>query len=496
MPCLYLHPSPLLFIFQVISLSIQNFQPKPSLSDSTTKMAGFDHLPNEIILGILEMVLPADLENFAQTSKRVFLLAQPFLEPHRQLVRSYSTTFKSNQLRRDDAFWFAPIPSLLVKMRNEPRIGHYVREVNLEYSGPIRRNYLYYDDREVYEKQRNLVDAFIAQSNVSNLQSFYDLNERCCFKSYESYEEFLVAFFLLLLPNLNRLSLPWNPYRGYFADMIRQSDLEGNCWFANLTTVRVKGGFVHKNLGIRDLSLFSSLPALKSLMALNALDHGLTVDDFLPPPDSHTKKLELYNSYFTRITIYWYIQSFQSLQTFTLTFYDYHDRRIKRQFDGNMVRAALLAHAKTTLQSLTLTSRGPPSPHAFMGSLQQFEALQKVRTQWTILFPRDSCLETWPSRILPASIRELQLDDNSGYGDAEVYGALCHGLQCAKEKTCLHLDLVEIYYRDQGLMAEYLDLLRGFCREIGMSVAFSKRAQTFEWQAGSNVISLTFTKKA
>ena len=470
-------------------------------------MVGFDHLPNETILGILEKVLPQDLENFAQTSKRVCLLAQPFLEHHRQLIRLYSTKFKSNQLRRDDAFWFAPIPSLLVKIRNEPCIGHYVREVKLEYSGPIQRNYLYHDaiqrnylyhdDREVYGKQHNLVDAVIAQSNVPNLQSLYDLNERTCFKPYESYEEFLVAFFLLLLPNLNRLSLPWISYRGYFADMIRQSALEGNCWFANLTTVCVKEGFGHKELGIRDLSLFSSLPALKSLMAKYAIDHGLSVDDFLPPRDSHTEKLELYNSFFTRITIYWYIESFQSLQTFTLKFQDYYDPRIKRQFDPSMVRAALVAHAKTTLQSLTITTKGPRSPHTFMGSLQQFEALQKVRTQWTILFPRDSCLETWPSQNLPASIRELQLDDNSGSGDGEVYSALCQGLQCAKEKTCLHLDLVEIYYWDkEGLMTEYLGLLRGFCREIGMSVAFTKRAPTYEWQAGPNVISLTFAEMA
>ena len=163
-----------------------------------------------------------------------------------------------------------------------------------------------------------------------------------------------------------------------------------------------------------------------------------------------------------------------------------------------MVRAALVAHTKTTLQSLTITTKGPSNPHTFIESLQQFETLQKVHTQWTILFPKDSCLETWPSRVLPASIRKLQLDDNSGYDSSKVYRALCRGLQCAKEKTCLHLDLVEIgeqgYYWDKILMAESLDHLHGFCREIGMSVIF-QRAQTSEWQPGSNVMSLTFTEK-
>ena len=459
-------------------------------------MAGFNDLPNEIILDTLAVVQPEDLENFAQTSKRVFLLAKPFLEHHRQLIRLHST-FKSNQIWRD-AVWSAPIPSLLMKIRNEPLIGRYVREIQLKYSGPIRCNNWYFDPVS-YGEQRNLVSAVIAQTNVPNIQSFYDTNERLCSKPKESYEEFLVTLFLLLLPNLSRLSLPWNHTRGYFCDMIRQSALDGNCWLANLTTVRVKGDFVFRALGIRDLSLFSSLPALKSLMALNARDHGLNIDDFLPPPDSHTKKLELNKSYFTRLTLYWYLESFRSLQTFTLGFNDYYDPCIKRQFDPKIVRAALVTHAKTTLQSLTITASGPPNPDTSIGSLQQFEVLQKVRTQWTILFPKDSCLETWPSRVLPASIRKLQLDDNSDHDSSKDYRALCRGLHCAKEKTCLHLDLVEIgaypEYWDEVRMAEYLDQLHGFCREIGMSVTFQKKAPTSEWQRGSNVMSLTFTEK-
>ena len=466
-------------------------------------MAGFNDLPNEIILDTLAVVLLEDLENFAQTSKRVFLLAKPFLEHHRQLIRLHST-FKGDQTWRD-AFCSAPIPSLLMKIRNEPLIGRYVREVQLKYSGTIRCNNRCNDryfDPVSYGEQRDLVNAVnavIAQSNVPNIQSFHDPNERLFRKPNESYEEFIVALFLLLLPNLSRLSLPWNPPRGYLCDMIRQSALEGNCWLANLTTVRVKGDYVHKALGIRDLSLFSSLPALKSLMALNARDHGLNIDDFLPPPDSHTKKLELNNSYFTRLKLYWYLESFQGLQTFNLGFSDYYDPCIKRQFDPKIVRAALVTHAKTTLQSLTITASGPPNPDTFIGSLQQFEALQKVRTQWTILFPKDSCLETWPSRVLPASIRKLQLDDNSGYDSSKVYKALCRGLHCAKEKTCLHLDLVEIAgysdYWDQVRMAEYLDQMHDFCMEIGISVTFQKKALTSEWQRGSNVMSLTFTEK-
>ena len=468
-------------------------------------MAGFNHLPNEIILATLEMVLPEDLENFAQTSKRVFLLAKPFLEHHRHLIRLHSK-FESKQLRRD-AFWSAPIPSSLIRIRNQPRIAHYLREVKLKCSGPIRCNDSYHKDQDSKVEKWSLFNTFIAQSNIPKIQCFHAPNERSCFDSNESYKEFLVALFLLLLPNLSRLSLTWDPARGYLRDMIRQSAVEGNCWFANLTMLFVEGGFLPGGLGIRDLSLFSSLPALKSLIALKAIDRGLTVDDYFPPPDSHTKKLELNNSYFTRLTLYWYLQSFQSLQMFTLVFSEYDDPCVKGQFDPDLVRATLVAHAKTTLQSLNIIVKSPPNPDTFMGSLQQFEVLQKLRTQWTILFPKDSCLKTWPSRVLPASIRKNQLDDNSDYSSSELYKALCQGLQCAKEKTCLHLDSVEIgehgYYWvwideelwDEVLMDEYLYDLHGFCREIGISMTFRKQAQTSEWQPGSNVMSLTCTEK-
>ena len=459
-------------------------------------MAGFDDLPNEIILDTLPLVLPEDLENFAQTSKRVFLLAKPFLEHHRQLIRLHST-FESKQVWRHRSGSTPPILSLLIRLRDEPHIGQYIRDVNLKHSGPIQSNMMNMD-WDFYREQHDLVNAVVAQSNVPSIQSFYEPKERLCLKSKESYEEFLIALFLLLLPNLSKLTLPWNPARDYLGDMIGQSALEENSWLANLTKVRVQGDFVPKALGIRDLSLFSSLPALKSLMASNARDHGVNIDHYLPTPDSHTKKLELHSSYFARLPLYWYLQSFQSLQKFSLAFYDYNDPLIKRQFDPKIVRAALVAHTKTTLQSLTI--KASPNPDAFMGSLQQFEALREVRTQWTILFPKGSCLETWPSRVLPASIRKLQLDDNSGYDNMKEYRALCQGFQCAKEKTCLHLDLVEIrkYWRDwdEALINDYSDDLDGFCREIGMSVTCKDIIPTSAWQRGSNVMAFTFTKKA
>ena len=59
-------------------------------------MACFADLPNELVLEVLEMVLPEDLENFVQMSKHVFLIARPVLESHRQLIRLHKRFFSSH----------------------------------------------------------------------------------------------------------------------------------------------------------------------------------------------------------------------------------------------------------------------------------------------------------------------------------------------------------------------------------------------------------------
>lgn len=62
------------------------------------------------------------------------------------------------------------------------------------------------------------------------------------------------------------------------------------------------------------------------------------------------------------------------------------------------IREALLASAKTTLQTLkflawTHTLSGSTFPDHFMGSLQEFEALREIYTEWRYLFPEQCDVE-------------------------------------------------------------------------------------------------------
>ena len=469
-------------------------------------MTGFNDFPNEIVLKVLKMVLPDDLENFAQISRRVFLLAGPSLQRHRQRIKLYMR-LSSDPSRAQTCYTempegvrLGPIPSLLRDMVKEPCIGRYIRHVKLDslittYSGKERRNgrynrrYTSSDEAQtLYYRQRDLVDAVIALSNDPNLQRFYDLQRgRRLFPNY-GYEELLIALLFPLLPNLSRLSIVWDTKLYCFHDVVRQSALDGNCWFKNLSTVRLATGLESDRLWLSDLRLFSTLPALKSLTAFRLFDGGETAGELLPSQSSPMKILKLNCTNVTRKPLYWYISSFRSIQTFAFVYKNLLNELIGRKnFDPYWIRTALLAHSKIELQSLTIL--GPTSHDTYMGSLQPFEALREIRTEWEFLFPGQIYLETWPSWHLPASLRELQLRDNSNRS-CDEYRLLFRGLRRAKVRTCLHLKLVDIGNAwDRRHRVEDLDNLYDFCKGMELTLNFQEVSSKFH---GLSQMSLTF----
>lgn len=465
-------------------------------------MAGFNDLPNEMVLEVLEMVSLEDLENFAQISKRVFLLARPFLQPHRQWIRLYTKlTSDSSHLRtryteKPNGFQLGPIPSLLKDMVNEPCIGRYIRCLKLDslittYSGKGRGNKRYINPVEagsLYHRQRDLVDAVIALSNDPNLQWFYDLKKGSHLYPDHGYEELLIALLFPLLPNLNRLSIVWDPKLHYFHGILRRSALDGNCWLKNLSTVHLRTLPGSYRLWLSDLRLFSTLPALKSLTAVRLYDGGGTAGEVLRSQSSHMKILRLISTNVTRKRLHCYIQSFPSLQTFAFAYNALLNEVVGRKnFDPYWIRTALLHHSKIELQSLTIL--GPIGHDNYMGSLQPFEALREICTEWEFLFPEQYHFETWPSWILPASLRELQIRDNSNRSSNE-YRLFFRGLRRAKDRTCFHLDLVDIGNAwEKRHKVKELGHLYGYCKGIGLTLNFQEVSSKFH---GSSQMSLTF----
>ncbi|CAD6574720.1 MAG: hypothetical protein ASARMPRED_006879 [Alectoria sarmentosa] len=456
-------------------------------------MARLQDLPNEIVREVLSLVLPEDIETFAQTSRHISLLSRPFLEEHRRLIRLHHT-FNSHpppgqaqHTETRDGFSVGPIPTLFKDIHRNPRIGHYVKNIKLDILLDIQpdviRDNNSVEAQKLYRKQRDLIDTAVARSDVlENRDQYKDLKDTWPDTEHGG-EELLVALILPLLPNLNSLFIKWtSSLESYFIQMIPHGAVTGVPWLANLKTVRVEdcdGGLLSC-----DLRLFNSLPSLKSLTAYGVND-GYDSDDEdnddieddednidaeLPTYDSHTTELALLRSKVSTQKLNWYLESFRSLQSFTFA-YPLSSSVVnnKENFDPCWIRSALVARAKTTLQTLTIL--GPPRPDTFMGSLQAFEALEEIHTEWRFLFPDKCDLEIWPSRVLPASIYTLKLADRTDRSDKE-YKVLIQGLQRAKEKTCLRLDVVEIV-TDWWDVCMEVDELQGMCEEVGISLKFS-----------------------
>ena len=430
---------------------------------------------------ILHLVLPEDLENFAKTTPKVFRISKPFLEEHKRLIALYKRTslMPPNERDRKAEFLVGPVPTLFKTIINRPRIGHYIEELRL---ATLLSNHdkvaLTEVAQALYKQQTDLVYTAIADSDIKFVEWFYNV-EKVQYLNYGD-EDLLIGLLLPLLPNLKSLSAQWCPDLAYFAHTIRQSTLDATPWLANLARVRLDKADGPRRLLLDDLRLFSSVLTLKSLTVFNIDDGVGRVAKYVPPEDSHITELELFRTDISAQPLYWYLESFRSLQKFAFEYVNAIDWGFQgAHFDPCWISLALLARAKATLQSLTIL--GPPRtifPYGFIGSLQAFEALRELHTELDFLFPTERGFDIWPSRVLPASLRILRLSDPR-HQTSHRYMRLFKGLQRAKRNICLDLEMVELMtsFRDPQME---LDL---FCRLSRMSLHAAERDVVTWWGA-------------
>lgn len=102
-------------------------------------MAKIQDLSTELVLEILEKVLPEDIESFSLASKSLYILAIPRLEEHRALRKQY-TNFQ-NMVEYRPHHWRDPgglLAELLCKVMTDARMRYYVKKIDLDVwnSGP------------------------------------------------------------------------------------------------------------------------------------------------------------------------------------------------------------------------------------------------------------------------------------------------------------------------------------------------------------------------
>ena len=435
-------------------------------------MARFSDLPNEITRLILGFVQLEDLENFAQTSKIVSIVAKPFLEEHRRLIRRYNkfcNKADSGQFR--DGITRGPVPALLREVLANPRIARYVRHIRLDtlvdVSDPSPLDDV--DSDEVFELYSQSVDLFTDAASQSELIA-------CQPAAYETMleegsEAFLLAILLPLLPNLTSMSIEWaTEEQSCFHEVIQRASEVDTTAFGNLKNVCLISQASETDIWLRDIWQFTALPSLRLLTAYGVSDDRDWLYSPLPRKSSHTTELRLLRCALASKSLYNFLQPFDNLESFVFE----NSLPPNRPFDPFFVRSAFSSQARTTLSKLTLLANNVDWGDCFMGSLHDFEVLREVHTEWTFLVPWPS---RWDSKMWPDSLRTVKLRDMTSR-QPEHYGSFIQEVAAAKKAASLRLERMTLFVSgvDQPIRHAHGGLrprvheLEQTCKDAGISL--------------------------
>lgn len=469
-------------------------------------MAQLSELPNELLRHILGHVMPEDLENFAQTSKHVQLVSRSELESHRQLIRKYTSV--SDLAYRS---YGRIVNSLLKDILSNPRIGHYVKILEL-YGESLEDLYDGEDlDDESQDEQDSEPEDGKAKGKVDNSgkepildQIHAAVNENKLLNPHhlQSVHEdidigkkhILIALLLSLLPNLTMLSMEDQKddqnHLSEFCTMLERAPRLDARFLGKLEHVHIKRHLAWPIQFAFPLDRVTNLPLLPSLRKFSCLGPYLyewkreLLEPLKPSRISNVTDLELRESFIDSKFLDQFLKHFPHLQIF---FYTHsNDRNFDNDndlFDPFITRTALEARVPTTLRRLTILTDRWKDKKTFMGPLYDFKVLEYVHSEWGCLIPdipsddRESL-----SLILPKSLKVINIRDHDDYYVFNHKELIDHAIQ-AKMGRNVSLPLLETLIftmRPESASAAQKELCDGAdqelqqrCDEVGLSLRFN-----------------------
>lgn len=399
-------------------------------------MAQFCSLPNEILRQISVQVMPEDLENFAATSKHIRSVSGPALEYHRRLIQKY--TVLSGRSAPET------VEPLLKKVLANPRVGHYVKKIELcevfdddsEDQGYIERerdigdwSVMRMDGNACEEQSLDLIHAAVNKSKLLDPNHLFQIHRDID----DGNKEVLVAILMPLLPNLTVLSIEDPEHAYQIHSMMRRS--KGLGVFSKLEHVHLNLESGAERLELADLEMFMPLPSLRRLSGTDIHQTEWTTGLLKQPKISNITVLELYKSRIDPRILVYFLAQFLHLQSFVYTSSNVVD--VSSSYDPFIIRGALEARVSTTLRNLTiLMDLGAHRPRKFMGPLCGFKVLQRVHSDWRCLVPdleADGDEKEILSLVLPVSLKVLHVVDDDQLPRNNYRSLIYQALQA---KTC------------------------------------------------------------
>lgn len=428
-------------------------------------MARFNDLPNEIILTIIPLVLPDDLESFSSTCRLIKALATRARQQHQELKREYRTWTYAEP--------WEPYKRLHVLLRmilENPRLAYYVKELK------VRRMYLGWpsktDDKSPSESDDESVagaptdpadDKFSLESEDESVAGaptdlagdkssseseddpfagaltdpadddvvwFKKAVRKCIFVSPDEYEEWdddldggcddpILALLVTRLPNLKKLDILIDPeVSPLFLETIQRiseasSTLDPLIPLSRLTWIPLSRLTEVTVIPRRSLMKISSVWPFLALPSVKLLESVCVDHDEMIPLQKHSSKVIQLNWArpweFTEKRIENFFSIFKDLQVFRLS-PEYSQLIIP--WDLLRIHDSLLLHARHTLKQLSLyVDDMDGEDHGYIGSLHAFECLKRLEIGYVHLLGRQGPSRKTLAEVLPMSIEDVSLQN-------------------------------------------------------------------------------------
>ena len=441
-------------------------------------MATISGLPNELLVEIWRhILLPEDIESFAQASKQIHAVSGPFLLEHRKLKHKFTTFSNGNLLKK-------PAAGLLKEITINPHVAPYVTSLVIT-SWRDR-----WDDVHPWRRVPNKLVAFIPDEEYKSAPQYvhspYEEEDMIIFEHAakraehvfgnvdslikgikEGKEDPIIALLLLQLTNLNDLLFLVDAMEDtyHFLRVLQYaSNATGTEALRRLITVILEHTLPYGSRNDEDLRLvtaFATLPSVKRIhgrtirqatnhrdLAVNLQARSSNVEDLTfhceygrarldqDANESGGARMDLDANAFFEL-----IEGFKGLKTF----------EYKCQVDSEpfWVHAALVAHAKHSLETLILRSRHHCKEP--IGSFRSFEVLKKLELDHTYLVEERGSQFTRLAGTLPSSLEELHLHDVD-MGSPRRLDPLWAGQEILEDKDTHLPNLSVVVFCDDFLM--------------------------------------------
>ena len=384
-------------------------------------MATLLALPNEILLNIIEELLPDDLPYFALSCKRMQTLSQESLTLYRECKKKYAVVKFHGCPERDNE---SDLPALLQHIIADQKIAYYPRSMifegvvcsmecihTFEYSpGNGDNDHSNNEAKRLgsIEKLNSIINQFdngTTRTNDETTDQRLEAGKVCLYKT--SQWSTMLGLLLTTFPNIETLTLKYSSELIILVQDLLWSLVEKNrgpghtgpTFFTKLKSV-IADASVFGGLGDSDVfacfALFPSVEYLvgKRISSPHSLSSNIswTISEYLRlwHPSLAVTEIDFQDSslsfeFFSRL-----LRDITRLKRFTYSFWGGHWGN-SFATDPYRLIDLLLLHSKTTLEYLELKGFGSQAPSlpngTGYGCLREFEALKEVRVHaalWAI----------------------------------------------------------------------------------------------------------------